>query len=124
MVLEYIDDFGARLDAKEAFSELSYKFHGKMCGKGKVDKILRKRKLDLLAQKMPDGDTPLGTAQRLRRKLESDQQAFLMLSNASAAAAAGTTHERAETRDAKAARAKRGAKVRPKKPAPKPAATD
>ena len=75
-----------------------------------------------LSQKMPDGDTPLGTAQRLRRKLESEQQAFLVLSNASAAAAAGTAHERAETRDSKTSRTKRGAKVRPKKPAPKPAA--
>lgn len=80
-----------------------------------------------LAQKMPDGDTPLGTAQRLRRKLESEQQAFLVLSNASAAAAAGTAHEtrRAETRDSKGSKAKLqrgGTKVRPKKPAPKPAA--
>ena len=56
VVLEYVDEFGARLDSKEAFSELSYKFHGKMCGKAKVDKILRKRKLDLVCTP-PDSRT-------------------------------------------------------------------
>ncbi len=46
--IEYIDDFGCRLNEKEAFSELSYRFHGKPCGKGKIDKVLKQRKLELV----------------------------------------------------------------------------
>lgn len=46
--IDYIDSFGCRLNEKEAFSELSYRFHGKPCGKGKIDKILKERKLELV----------------------------------------------------------------------------
>lgn len=40
--LEYIDDEGHVLNAKEAFRYLSHKFHGKGPGKNKVEKRLKK----------------------------------------------------------------------------------
>lgn len=40
--LEYIDDSGRLLTAKEAFRYLSHKFHGKGPGKNKVDKRMKK----------------------------------------------------------------------------------
>ncbi len=40
--LKYIDQYGRRLDQKEAFKELSHGFHGKKSGKGKTEKLLKK----------------------------------------------------------------------------------
>ncbi|ROT43404.1 hypothetical protein SODALDRAFT_319873 [Sodiomyces alkalinus F11] len=40
--LKYTDEFGRRLDQKEAFKHLSHQFHGKGSGKGKTDKRLKK----------------------------------------------------------------------------------
>jgi U4/U6.U5 tri-snRNP-associated protein 1 len=40
--LKYVDDYGRRLDQKEAFKHLSHQFHGKGSGKGKTDKRLKK----------------------------------------------------------------------------------
>lgn len=40
--LEYNDDDGKPISAKEAFRILSHKFHGKGSGKNKVDKKRRK----------------------------------------------------------------------------------
>ena len=42
MKLEYIDDDGHILNAKEAFRYLSHKFHGKGPGKNKVEKRMKK----------------------------------------------------------------------------------
>lgn len=41
--LEYFDQFGNKLTSKEAYKELSRKFHGKAAGKDKVEKMKRKR---------------------------------------------------------------------------------
>lgn len=46
MKLEYIDDSGRLLSAKEAFRYLSHKFHGKGPGKNKVDKRMKKLEQD------------------------------------------------------------------------------
>lgn len=40
--LDYIDDNGRILNAKEAFRYLSHKFHGKGPGKNKIEKRLKK----------------------------------------------------------------------------------
>lgn len=40
--LDYIDDSGRILNAKEAFRYLSHKFHGKGPGKNKIEKRLKK----------------------------------------------------------------------------------
>jgi hypothetical protein len=41
--LEYFDQFGNRLNSKEAYKELSRKFHGKGPGKGKIEKMKKRR---------------------------------------------------------------------------------
>ncbi|VEL43970.1 unnamed protein product [Protopolystoma xenopodis] len=40
--LEYVDDLGRRLNSKEAFRQLSHKFHGKGSGKRKTEKRMKK----------------------------------------------------------------------------------
>ena len=42
MELKYTDEYGRRLDQKEAFKQLSHHFHGKGSGKGKTEKRLKK----------------------------------------------------------------------------------
>jgi U4/U6.U5 tri-snRNP-associated protein 1 len=39
--LEYLDEFGRKLTPKEAFRQLSHRFHGKKPGKNKTEKRLR-----------------------------------------------------------------------------------
>lgn len=45
--LEYFDEFGRKLNQREAFRQLSHKFHGKTSGKIKTEKRLRKIKEEL-----------------------------------------------------------------------------
>jgi U4/U6.U5 tri-snRNP-associated protein 1 len=40
--LEYMDDSGRDLNAKEAFRQLSHRFHGKGSGKRKTEKRMKK----------------------------------------------------------------------------------
>lgn len=40
--ISYVDEFGRNMTEKEAWKDLSYKFHGKGQGKGKTEKRLRK----------------------------------------------------------------------------------
>lgn len=42
VMLEYIDDSGRFLNAKEAFRQLSHRFHGKGSGKKKTEKRQKK----------------------------------------------------------------------------------
>lgn len=60
--LRYIDADGRRLDAKEAFKELSHQFHGKGSGKGKTDKRLKKlaEEKRRMAQSMLDASQNVG----------------------------------------------------------------
>ncbi|EEC09477.1 hypoxia-associated factor, putative, partial [Ixodes scapularis] len=84
--LEYIDDGGRLLNAKEAFRYLSHKFHGKGSGKNKVDK--RHKKLDQHAQKlkqMSSTDTPLSTLRLLQEKQKELQSPYILLSGGSKA---------------------------------------
>ena len=41
--LEYFDDFGNKLTSKEAYKELSRRFHGKKAGKSRIEKAIMKR---------------------------------------------------------------------------------
>jgi U4/U6.U5 tri-snRNP-associated protein 1 len=41
--LEYFDDFGNQLTSKEAYKELSRRFHGKKAGKSRIEKAIMKR---------------------------------------------------------------------------------
>lgn len=78
--LEYIDDSGRLLNAKEAFRYLSHKFHGKGPGKNKIEKRLKKMEQDVLMMKMNSTDTPLGTLNMLQLKQKETQSAYVVLS--------------------------------------------
>ncbi|EDV19648.1 uncharacterized protein TRIADDRAFT_33171, partial [Trichoplax adhaerens] len=78
--LEYFDDSGRRLNAKEAFRELSHRFHGKVSGKKKIEKRNKKLAEEEAFKKMSSTDTPLGTVSLMRDKMEQTQNAFLVLS--------------------------------------------
>ncbi|UYV74616.1 SART1 [Cordylochernes scorpioides] len=78
--LEYIDDSGRKLTAKEAFRYLSHKFHGKGPGKNKVDKRMKKLEQDAKLKQMSSTDTPLSTVKLLQEKQKELQAPFILLS--------------------------------------------
>ncbi|XP_026282072.1 U4/U6.U5 tri-snRNP-associated protein 1 [Frankliniella occidentalis] len=78
--LDYIDDEGHVLNAKEAFRYLSHKFHGKGPGKNKVEKRMKKMEQDALMKQMSSTDTPLGTLNMLQAKQKETQSPFIVLS--------------------------------------------
>lgn len=78
--LEYVDDEGRKLNAKEAFRYLSHKFHGKGSGKNKTEKRMKKWNEELLMKHMSSSDTPLQTLERQREKQRQLGAAYLVLS--------------------------------------------
>ncbi|GAB0096818.1 U4/U6.U5 tri-snRNP-associated protein 1 [Sergentomyia squamirostris] len=80
--LEYIDDSGRILNAKEAFRYLSHKFHGKGPGKNKIEKRLKKSEQEGLMMKMSSTDTPLGTLNMLQQKQKETNSPYIVLSGA------------------------------------------
>ncbi|XP_023236916.1 U4/U6.U5 tri-snRNP-associated protein 1-like [Centruroides sculpturatus] len=78
--LEYIDDSGRILTAKEAFRYLSHKFHGKGPGKNKVDKRMKKLDQDARLKQMSSTDTPLNTLKMLQEKQKELQTPYIVLS--------------------------------------------
>jgi len=84
--LEYTDDDGKPISAKEAFRILSHKFHGKGSGKNKVDKKRRKVDQEKLLQHMNSTDTPLNTLQLLQQRQKDTHSAFVVLTGNKAAA--------------------------------------
>ncbi|CAH8606265.1 unnamed protein product [Dicrocoelium dendriticum] len=83
--LEYVDELGRQLNAKEAFRQLSHKFHGKGSGKNKTEKRMKKIKEEFLLKASASSDTPLGTAEKLNKKLQSISQPYVILSGKNAA---------------------------------------
>ncbi|THD23215.1 U4/U6.U5 tri-snRNP-associated protein 1 [Fasciola hepatica] len=83
--LEYVDELGCPLNAKEAFRQLSHKFHGKGSGKNKTEKRTKKIKEEFLLKASTSSDTPLGTAEKLNKKLESISLPYVILSGKNAA---------------------------------------
>ncbi|CAL8095262.1 unnamed protein product [Calicophoron daubneyi] len=83
--LEYVDELGRQLNAKEAFRQLSHKFHGKGSGKNKIEKRMKKIKEEFLLKASTSSDTPLGTAEKLNKKLQSISQPYVILSGKNAA---------------------------------------
>jgi U4/U6.U5 tri-snRNP-associated protein 1 len=77
--LEYRDSYGNLLTQKEAYRQLSYKFHGQQPGKKKTDKRLAKVKDYKATYNMVGGDTPLGTVAALKKKTEASGQAYVTL---------------------------------------------
>ncbi|XP_052739540.1 U4/U6.U5 tri-snRNP-associated protein 1 isoform X2 [Bicyclus anynana] len=80
--LEYVDDDGRPLCAKEAFRYLSHKFHGKGPGKNKQEKRIKKAQQEGLMKKMSSTDTPLNTLHMLQQKQKETHSPFVVLSGA------------------------------------------
>jgi len=57
-VIEYKDDQGKKLTTKEAYRQLSYKFHGKMPSKNVLDKRLKKAKREEKLAKASANEAP------------------------------------------------------------------
>eukprot|EP00116_Pleurobrachia_bachei_P002022 sb/3462284/ len=76
----YTDNLGRELDSKEAFRQLSHKFHGKGSGKMKTEKRLKKALEQMALKKMDSEDTPLGSAALLREKQKDANAAYVVLS--------------------------------------------
>ncbi|XP_047120223.1 U4/U6.U5 tri-snRNP-associated protein 1 [Schistocerca piceifrons] len=89
--LDYIDDDGHVLNAKEAFRYLSHKFHGKGPGKNKVEKRMKKNEQEGLMKQMSSTDTPLGTLSLLQQKQKETQSAFVVLSGSKQATSISKT---------------------------------
>lgn len=78
--LEYVDDSGRMLNRKEAFRQLSHRFHGKGSGKKKTEKRSKKQQEEQLMKQMSSTDTPLGTLNMLQEKQRSEKSPYIVLS--------------------------------------------
>ncbi|KAL4659992.1 U4/U6.U5 tri-snRNP-associated protein 1 [Arapaima gigas] len=78
--IEYVDESGRKLTPKEAFRQLSHRFHGKGSGKMKTEKRMKKLEEEALLKKMSSSDTPLGTVALLQEKQKSQKTAYIVLS--------------------------------------------
>lgn len=78
--IEYVDESGRKLTPKEAFRQLSHRFHGKGSGKMKTEKRMKKLEEEALLKKMSSSDTPLGTVALLQEKQKSQKTPYIVLS--------------------------------------------
>jgi U4/U6.U5 tri-snRNP-associated protein 1 len=78
--LEYFDEEGNKLSTKEAYKELSRRFHGKTPGKVKMEKIIRRREEAKKQQQasVSTGDSNL--LQNLKLQQQATGSAFVVLS--------------------------------------------
>jgi U4/U6.U5 tri-snRNP-associated protein 1 len=79
--LKYIDEFGRRMNQKEAFKHLSHQFHGKGSGKQKMEKQLKKIEDEKrqLAQSSLDGSQMGGMSGATAQQLKKQKQAGVRL---------------------------------------------
>ncbi|XP_037431643.1 SART-1 family protein DOT2-like [Triticum dicoccoides] len=78
--IERTDEFGRVMTMKEAFRELSRKFHGKGPGKTKQEKRQRKYQDELKTKRMKSSDTPLMSAEKMREAQARNKTPYLVLS--------------------------------------------
>ncbi|XP_051960514.1 U4/U6.U5 tri-snRNP-associated protein 1-like [Xyrauchen texanus] len=78
--IEYVDESGRKLCPKEAFRQLSHRFHGKGSGKMKTERRMKKQDEEALLKKMSSSDTPLGTVALLQEKQKSQKTPYIVLS--------------------------------------------
>ncbi|KQK02064.1 SART-1 family protein DOT2 [Brachypodium distachyon] len=78
--IERMDEFGRVMTPKEAFRDLSHKFHGKGPGKMKLEKRQKKYQDDLKTKQMKSSDTPLMSAEKMREAQARGQTPYLVLS--------------------------------------------
>ena len=80
--LEYFDQFGNKLTSKEAYKELSRKFHGKGPGKGKIEKMKRRREVTLkLESASVSAATQSAIVTNLRKQQEETGVPYMILSS-------------------------------------------
>lgn len=72
--------FFLQMTPKEAFRDLSHKFHGKGPGKMKLEKRQKKYQDDMKAKQMKSSDTPLMSAEKMRDAQARGQTPYLVLS--------------------------------------------
>ncbi|KAK6753548.1 hypothetical protein RB195_012877 [Necator americanus] len=78
--IHYVDDKGRVMDQKDAYRELSYKFHGRNPGKKQTEKRISRRDKKEMLKQMNSSDTPLGTLSKQLKKQEQLQTPYLVLS--------------------------------------------
>lgn len=78
--IEYVDETGRKLTPKEAFRQLSHRFHGKGSGKMKTERRMKKLDEEALLKKMSSSDTPLGTVALLQEKQRAQKTPYIVLS--------------------------------------------
>ncbi|OZJ04934.1 hypothetical protein BZG36_02661 [Bifiguratus adelaidae] len=78
--LSYTDETGRQLSTKEAWRQLSHKFHGKTSGKLKTEKRLRKLEEEKMFQTMASSDTPLNMATAFQERQKAAGSAHVVLS--------------------------------------------
>ncbi|GER41757.1 U4/U6.U5 tri-snRNP-associated protein [Striga asiatica] len=78
--IERTDEYGRILTPKEAFRQLSHKFHGKEPGKMKQEKRMRQYEEELRVKRMKNSDTPSQSVERMREAQAKLQTPYLVLS--------------------------------------------
>lgn len=68
--IKYHDEFGRTLTPKEAWKDLSHKFHGKGSGVNKRNKLLKKVEEERKKEAMSSGDTPLSATAAFAKRQE------------------------------------------------------
>lgn len=76
--LEYYDDFGNKLSSKEAYKELSRRFHGKKAGKSRVEKMMKKRELADKVEKAAASESVI--VANLRKQQQEAGTPYVLLS--------------------------------------------
>ncbi|KAJ8753654.1 hypothetical protein K2173_026330 [Erythroxylum novogranatense] len=78
--IERTDEFGRILTPKEAFRQLSHKFHGKGPGKMKQEKRMKQYLEELKLKQMKNTDTPSLSVERMREAQAQLKTPYLVLS--------------------------------------------
>jgi U4/U6.U5 tri-snRNP-associated protein 1 len=77
--ITYHDEFGRNLTPKEAWKDLSHKFHGKGSGTNKREKLLKKIEEERKREAMASGDSPLNTNTAFQARQERLGTATMVL---------------------------------------------
>ncbi|CAB3398823.1 unnamed protein product [Caenorhabditis bovis] len=80
--ITYTDKKGRDMDAKDAYRELSYKFHGRTPGKKQLEKRANRKDIKERMLKTNSYDTPLGTLSKQLKKQKQLATPYLVLSGA------------------------------------------
>lgn len=78
--LEYRDEFGRVMTKKEAFRQISYRFHGQKPGRKKQEKRLKQLKEELVKDKKVSGEGSTNAMKALEKRQKHFGQAHVVLS--------------------------------------------